>query len=199
MIELDHNVSSDVRQELERLAPLAAAGDPDAVGEVLRIAHPVVHRYCAGRLESAEHPHTTAEDVTQEVCVALMSALRTYQDQGKTLLSFIFGIASHKVADTRRRANRMFLPTAQTTAAHRTSEPEDGPEHHVLRREMSEDMSRLLGTLPARHRQVLFMRVVAGMSAVQTAHALQTTPGAVRVAQHRALTHLRARIGAARS
>ncbi|MGY5036859.1 sigma factor-like helix-turn-helix DNA-binding protein, partial [Streptomyces sp. 900116325] len=38
------------------------------------------------------------------------------------------------------------------------------------------------------------MRLVRGMSATETAAALGTTPGAVRIAQHRALTRLRAQV-----
>ncbi|KAF0966629.1 sigma-70 family RNA polymerase sigma factor [Rhodococcus sp. T7] len=190
MIELD------ARAELERLAPYAATGDEDAVEEVLRIAHPLVHRYCTTRLESVDHPHTTADDVTQDVCLALMSALRTYRNQGKSLLSFIFGIAAHKVSDARRRATRMSVPpTARAAAAHHVVDVEEGPEHHVLRDELRGEMGLLVETLPVRHQQILFMRVIVGMSAEQTARVLDTTPGAVRVAQHRALSHLRARIG----
>ncbi|MFD9667449.1 RNA polymerase sigma factor ShbA [Rhodococcus sp. NPDC059968] len=190
MIELD------ARAELERLAPYAATGDEDAVEEVLRIAHPLVHRYCTSRLESVDHPHATADDVTQDVCLALMSALRTYENQGKSLLSFIFGIAAHKVSDARRRATRLSAPTtARGAAAHHVVDVEDGPELHVLRRELRGEMGQLVETLPVRHQQILFMRVIVGMSAEQTARVLDTTPGAVRVAQHRALSHLRARIG----
>ncbi|MBC2639978.1 MULTISPECIES: RNA polymerase sigma factor ShbA [unclassified Rhodococcus (in: high G+C Gram-positive bacteria)] len=189
MIELD------ARAELERLAPSAAAGDEDAVEEVLRIAHPLVHRYCTTRLESVDHPHATADDVTQDVCLALMSALRTYENQGKSLLSFIFGIAAHKVSDARRRATRWSAPTARSAAAHYVADVEDGPEHHVLRRELRGEMGELVDTLPVRHQQILFMRIIVGMTAEQTARVLDTTPGAIRVAQHRALSHLRARIG----
>jgi RNA polymerase sigma-70 factor (ECF subfamily) len=189
MIELD------ARAELERLAPSAAAGDEDAVEEVLRIAHPLVHRYCTTRLESVDHPHATADDVTQDVCLALMSALRTYENRGKSLLSFIFGIAAHKVSDARRRATRWSAPTARFAAAHHVAVVEDGPEHHVLRRELRGEMGELVDTLPVRHQRILFMRIIVGMTAEQTARVLDTTPGAVRVAQHRALSHLRARIG----
>jgi RNA polymerase sigma-70 factor (ECF subfamily) len=38
------------------------------------------------------------------------------------------------------------------------------------------------------------MRVVVGLSAEETAAAVGSSPGAVRVAQHRALTRLRAEI-----
>jgi RNA polymerase sigma-70 factor (ECF subfamily) len=52
-------------------------------------------------------------------------------------------------------------------------------------------MGRLLGVLPERQREILVLRVVLGLSADETAEVVGSTPGAVRVAQHRALTRLR--------
>lgn len=48
-----------------------------------------------------------------------------------------------------------------------------------------------LNTLSLEHRRVLVMRIGQGMTAEEVAQQLGTTPGAVRVAQHRALTCFR--------
>ena len=50
----------------------------------------------------------------------------------------------------------------------------------------------LLASLPAAQRRLLLLRVVAGLSAEDTGYVLDMSPGAVRVAQHRALIRLRA-------
>lgn len=50
----------------------------------------------------------------------------------------------------------------------------------------------LIRTLPAQQQEILTLRVAVGMSTEETAAALNMTTGAVRVAQHRALTKLRA-------
>jgi RNA polymerase sigma-70 factor (ECF subfamily) len=42
-----------------------------------------------------------------------------------------------------------------------------------------------------KQREILVLRVVVGLSAEETAIAVGSTPGAVRVAQHRALNKLR--------
>ncbi len=57
-------------------------------------------------------------------------------------------------------------------------------------------MDRLLATLPEKQREILILRVVVGMSAEETAEAVGSTPGAVRVAQHRALAKLKSQITA---
>jgi RNA polymerase sigma-70 factor (ECF subfamily) len=50
----------------------------------------------------------------------------------------------------------------------------------------------LLDRLPENLRELLLLRVAVGLSAEETGRALGMTPGAVRVAQHRALSRLRA-------
>ncbi|WP_420881991.1 sigma factor-like helix-turn-helix DNA-binding protein [Rhodococcus sp. (in: high G+C Gram-positive bacteria)] len=52
----------------------------------------------------------------------------------------------------------------------------------------------LIDVLTARERTILRLRIVEQQSAAETARVLNTTPGAVRVAQHRALNRLRAQL-----
>jgi RNA polymerase sigma-70 factor (ECF subfamily) len=67
----------------------------------------------------------------------------------------------------------------------------DGPEQRMLHVEQSERLGRLLGILSDRQRETLVLRVGMGLSAAETAEVVQSSPGAVRVLQHRALTRLR--------
>ena len=60
--------------------------------------------------------------------------------------------------------------------------------------EAAERMNKLLATLPEKQREILILRVVVGMSAEETAEAVGSTAGAVRVAQHRALARLKSEI-----
>ena len=50
----------------------------------------------------------------------------------------------------------------------------------------------LLTRLPDHQRELVLLRVVAGLSAEETGNVLGMSAGAVRVAQHRALARLRA-------
>jgi RNA polymerase sigma-70 factor (ECF subfamily) len=145
-------------------------------------------RYCRTKLGRVR-PISSADDVAQEVCIAVFRALPTYQHLGRPFLSFVFGVAAHKVADVHRAAARdRSLPTAETPD---TLVDEENPEQIALRRELVEQTGDLLRTLLPRQREILVMRVVMGMSAQETAEAVGTTPDAVRVAQHRALNRLR--------
>jgi RNA polymerase sigma-70 factor (ECF subfamily) len=57
-------------------------------------------------------------------------------------------------------------------------------------------MAKLLQVLPEKQREILILRVVVGMSAEETADAVGSTAGAVRVAQHRALARLKSELTA---
>ncbi|MEV0679466.1 sigma-70 family RNA polymerase sigma factor [Actinosynnema sp. NPDC050436] len=164
----------------------AVAGVRDAVDRLLRAVRPAVLRYCRARLGGSL---VSPDDVAQEVCVAVLQALPRYRDQGRPFLAFVYGIAAHKVADAHRYGARNRIdPVADVPDGPVT---EAGPELVLLRGELSEEMSRLLDVLPPKQREILLLRVVVGLSAEETAEAVESTPGAVRVAQHRALTRLR--------
>ena len=69
------------------------------------------------------------------------------------------------------------------------------PEQSALLGSLSARLGQLLGSLPDKQREILVLRVVVGLTAEETAEAVGSTPGAVRVAQHRALAKLRSSVG----
>jgi RNA polymerase sigma-70 factor (ECF subfamily) len=167
----------------------AVAGQRVAVERLLGYIRPLVVRYCRARVGRQERSFASADDVAQEVCLAVLTALSTYRDQGRPFLAFVYGIAAHKVADAHRAAARNRAePVAEVP-----DEPEldAGPEQRAMRVEMTSRMAELLQVLPTKQREILVLRVVVGLSAEETAEAVGSTPGAVRVAQHRALARLR--------
>jgi RNA polymerase sigma-70 factor (ECF subfamily) len=110
-------------------------------------------------------------------------------------LAFVYGIAAHKVADAHRAAARNRSEPTDIVPERPTFEA--GPEQLALDAESSARMNELLTILPEKQREILILRVVVGLSAEETAQAVGSSPGAVRVAQHRALTRLREEIIAA--
>ena len=174
--------------DLGGLAALATQGDTSARDALLVNVRTMVHRYCRarlGRLPGSEH---AADDVAQEVCLAVLSALPRYRDEGRPFEAFVFGIAAHKVADAQRAYGRAAVPTEDLPE---TADTGPGPEDHVVRRSEVATARRLLDLLPEHQRELLLLRVAVGLSAEETGAALGMTSGAVRVAQHRALARLR--------
>lgn len=167
----------------------AAAGDRQAVGEVLGYVRPLVLRYCRARLGRIDRGAGSADDVAQEICVAVLGALPGYRDTGQPFMAFVYGIAAHKVSDAFRRVARSRVEFVPDFEEELSEQP--GPEEHAERNELAARMVRLLQRLPDQKREILVLRVVLGLSAQQTAEIVGCTPGAVRVIQHRALTALR--------
>ncbi|ANZ38477.1 RNA polymerase subunit sigma [Lentzea guizhouensis] len=167
----------------------ALAGDRAAVAKLLEAIRPVILRYCRSRVGAL----SSADDVAQEVCLAVLTALPSYRDQGRPFLAFVYGIASHKVADAHRAAARD--RSDPTSDLPESADRSAGPEERALGSDLSRRMARLLEVLPEKQREIVRLRVVVGMSAEEVAEAVGSTPGAVRVAQHRALARLRKEFG----
>ncbi|MGY4653389.1 sigma-70 family RNA polymerase sigma factor [Mycobacterium sp. URHB0021] len=179
-------------EHLDAVVAEAVAGNRDALREVLETIRPIVVRYCRARVGTTERSGLSADDVAQEVCLAAITALPRYKDQGRPFLAFVYGIAAHKVADAHRAAGRNRAEPMDVVPERFSGDA--GPEQMALDSESSARMAKLLQVLPEKQREILILRVVVGMSAEETAEAVGSTPGAVRVAQHRALARLKAEI-----
>lgn len=180
---------------IDGLASAALGGDRWALEQLIASIQPLVARYCRARIGRQDRVYASADDVTQEVCLAVLKALRSYRNQGRPFLAFVYGIAANKVADAHRNAARnRSEPVPQVPDV---PEPHDGPEQQAMNGELSATMTRLMGLLPPRQREILVLRAVVGLTAEETAEALGSTPGAVRVAQHRALRRLRRAVATA--
>jgi RNA polymerase sigma-70 factor, ECF subfamily len=176
----------------DELVVQAMAGDRDAVARLLEVIRPLVARYCRGRLGPVDRSYLSADDVAQEVCLAVLTALPNYRVQGKPFLAFVYGIAAHKVIDAHRAVSRGRTdPVADVPDS---VEIGAGPEQRVLHGELSAQLRALLDELPEKQREILVLRIVVGLSAEETAEIVGASPGAVRVAQHRALGKLRKNI-----
>ncbi|MCE3554806.1 RNA polymerase sigma factor ShbA [Pseudonocardia sp. RS11V-5] len=181
--------AADLDAQLTGLARLAATGDRRALDALLRGASPLLVRYCQGRLGNRAPGLATPEDVAQEVVIALCAALPRYRDMETPFMAFAYGIARNKVADAFRSAARDRsdpfddLPESTDVRA--------GPEAAAVGSAQMTELMALIDRLPAQQREIVVLRVLGELTAEETAAAVGSTPGAVRVAQHRALGKLR--------
>src|SRR5690606_40335384 len=97
---------TNVGDGLDALVSAAVDGDRQSIERLLAEIRPLVVRYCRARVGRAERSFASADDVAQEVCLAVLTALPTYKDQGRPFLAFVYGIAAHKVADAHRALAR---------------------------------------------------------------------------------------------
>jgi RNA polymerase sigma-70 factor (ECF subfamily) len=180
-------MTNDIVDMLESRVPLAVGGDRRALEDVISLVRPRLARYCATRLGNLD---VAADDVVQDVCLALVTAIPKYRDMGKPFMAFVYGIAAHKLADAGRKATLRRSYSLDSVLDEPSTD--DTPEEHAIEGEFRSEAMALMATLPPRHRKIILMRVVWGMTAPQTGRALGMSAGAVRVAQHRAMNQLRA-------
>jgi RNA polymerase sigma-70 factor (ECF subfamily) len=153
---------------------------------------PTVVRYCRARIGGRNLSYLSADDVAQEVCLAVLKVLPSYQDRGGSFLYLVRAIAANKVADAfravaRDRSNPVpELPDRPLIF--------NEPEAQALHGDLGAQLRRLMSTLPRLQQEILVMRIVVGLSANETALALGISTGNVRISQYRALTRMRGMI-----
>jgi RNA polymerase sigma-70 factor (ECF subfamily) len=163
----------------------AQQGDTEAFGRIYELYSPPVFRFLYAHLDS----HLDAEDLTEEVFLRAWQALPGYHMRGVPFSGFLFRVARNALYDHYRRARKRagdpgldpdLLDDLQP-------DPNQSVSAHLERRELRQ----VLGKLREDYRTVLVLRFLVGLSPEETAQAMERSPGAVRVLQHRALRAVR--------
>lgn len=182
-------------QAIQSLVPAAAAGDRRALQDLINLIHPPVVRYCRARVGADKYP--TADDIAQEICLAVARAMDGYVDKGLPFMAFVYRVAANKIVDARRSQSRDHshpmeeLPDEEVT--------KDTPETQILELDACNDVKQLLDLLSDKVKEILTLRIFGGYTAEETAEILGMSAGAVRVAQFRALAKLKKHLEASQS
>jgi RNA polymerase sigma-70 factor (ECF subfamily) len=144
-----------------------AAGDRDAFETLYRMHHATVYRFA--RLMTGST--TIAEDIVQEVFLALMRDASRYDPARASLTTYLYGAARHH---TRRRLLRdRFLVRLEDQA-------------DLIRQRDVQYLRRAIVRLPARYREVIVLCDLQDVSYAEAAQALGCAIGTVRSRLHRA-------------
>jgi RNA polymerase sigma-70 factor (ECF subfamily) len=131
-----------------------------------------------------------ADDLASETWLTAATKIADFRGTSDEFAGWLFGIARLQRRNAvRRSGRRRTTPTTTDTLdlASREHAPDAGAGP-----EADSWIAWLLSHLPERERQVVACLDVVGLDAATTAVALKLSPGAVRVAHHRALKKLRA-------
>lgn len=167
----------------------AIAGDAAAYDRLLRDLAAILRSVARRGLARAGRPVSDAEDIVQETLLAVHLKRHTW-DPGQLLGPWIRTIAHHKLVDAlRRRGSHHDLPIEDFSEII----PAEGPGESVQDR----DVQRHIEMLPQRQREVIRAISVEGASIPEAAARFAISEVAVRVALHRGLAALAARMRAA--
>lgn len=164
----------------------AGRGDPDAWEVLYRRVYPNLRIYLLRRVGPDQ-----VEDAVSETMTRAVRGIDGYRPGPAGFDGWLFGIARRVAADHHRRAHR--LRRQDTSAACLLGRQPSGPEpsEPLLAAEDRAELRQAFEKLPERDRELLELRVVAGLTVEQVAAVLGKAPGAVRTAQTRALQRLR--------
>ena len=159
----------------------SAAGDRDAFAGVYRRHHAVVFRFARLMTGSSE----AAEDVVQEVFLALMRGASRYDPARSTLTTYLYGSARNHI---RRRLlrDRLFV-SLEEKGPDLCGAQSDGTTADELSRQRDlRGLRRSILTLPPKYREVIVLCDLQDVSYADAAAALACAVGTVRSRLHRA-------------
>jgi len=164
----------------------AAAGDASAFAALYRGWQGRIYRFALRTSSSA----SIAEDVVQEVFLALMDGMARFDPALGSFSGYIYGIARNHVL---RRTIRE-QPGAQVLDEPEENEPDlqemngnpSDPLSDLARREMVETLHGAIASLPMRYREVVVLCELHEMKYAEAGGVLGCSEGTIRSRLHRA-------------
>jgi RNA polymerase sigma factor (sigma-70 family) len=170
------------------LVRAAQAGGTWAFARLWELLAPKVSAYVRHRGVASP------DDVTSDVFLAAFARIGDFDGDGDAFRRFLFTLAHHKSVDDIRKRFGPRVPR-QIESPHEQDLPRSpSAEDVVLHGELSPQIGALVAALPALQREVLLLRVVAGLDISDVAVIVGRSEGAVKQLQHRALRFLRSQI-----
>ena len=170
--------------DLDHLVDKARRGDQHAWEQLLASLYPRLRAFVARRV-----PPPDVEDVVSEAMTRAVAGVDRFRPGPAGFDGWVFGIARNLVADHFRATAR----EKRYVMAGNVTMPEtmDLPGELLDLDEKHASLRRCFALLSDGERELLELRVIAGLGAEQVAAMLSKRPGAVRSAQSRALSRLR--------
>ncbi len=170
----------------------AAEGDDAAFAALWRDIQPALLRYLWVAAGDA------AEDLASDVWLEVARRLARFNGGEHEFRGWLFTMARRKAIDRHRyEARHPVSPTGDFAPLDRPAS-DDTFSAALEGISTGAALALIAATLPADQAEIIVLRVVAGLDASEVARIVGKSPGAVRVAAHRGLRTLSARLAGAR-
>lgn len=171
----------------ETVIQAARVGADWAWTQIYRDLSPSVLRYLRAR--GAKEP----EDLLGEVFVSVVRALPTFEGGETEFRAWVFKCARNSFIDSWRREGRRPVEYVPDELLANVGQAESA-ESEAMRRHSYERVRAILGGLSDYQREVIFLRVIVGLSIEEVACVLGRSCGSVKSLQSRGLAALRREI-----
>jgi RNA polymerase sigma-70 factor (ECF subfamily) len=167
--------------EDDDLVAAVAEGDRAAFSALFRRTHRTVFRYALHMTGSS----ATADDVTQDVFLAVMRAAARYEKGRTTVTAWLCGIARNYAR--RRRATECLLTPLSDGEQEGPGQPAQlvDPVAELARAQRIDAVRRAVLRLPFKYREVIVLCDLQEMSYLEAAGAIGCAVGTVRSRLHR--------------
>jgi RNA polymerase sigma-70 factor (ECF subfamily) len=163
----------------------AARRDPQAFAELYARYVERIYRYHLIRTGSVQD----AQDLTSQTFLAALESIASYRGQA-SFGGWLFGIASHKVADHyRRRRTHLDLERAEEL-----DDPGSSPEQVVAMRQQMARVAEALQSLAPEQAEALTLRIYGELTAAEIGRVVNKSEAAVKMMVHRGLCKLREKL-----
>lgn len=179
--EYDHAVQDDIT-----LLNQARALDEAALVEIHTRYYPVIYRYFSFRVADEQ----TAEDLTSEVFIRFLQAIRDRNSPPNTIRGWLFGAALNVLKEHYRAKKKMDVTLLDETIAAKGRSPEQKLEDRLGK----ERLRAALDELTVEQQHVLGLRFGYGLPIREVAAAVNKSEGAVKMLQARAIMALTQRL-----
>ena len=170
----------------ERVIRAAQKGDREAFASLYEAHVDRVYHYLLRRMGQP----ADAEDVTAEVFIRAMKALKSFEFRGVPFVAWLLRIAHNTAVNhMKKQTRRQEVPLLDNL-------PDvNDPSELALNQVASEEVSRAMQGLTALQRQVITLRYMAQLSIAETAAKMERTEGAIKFLQHSAIRALQRTLG----
>jgi RNA polymerase sigma-70 factor (ECF subfamily) len=173
--------------ELAWLLPQCIAGNEDAIARLVHQYETGVFRLALSILGDAAE----ANEITQDVFIAALRALSSYQEK-KSFKAWLYMITlNHSRSWLRKRKTLERLKAALTTIFRVEVQKQPPPEETVIQNEKEVALWNCLNQLDERLRVVIVLRYFHEMSTSEIAEVLSIQEGTVHSRLHNARERLR--------
>jgi RNA polymerase sigma-70 factor (ECF subfamily) len=130
------------------------------------------------------------EDFAGEVFVQVVRHIGSFEGSEDQFRSWVFVIAHHRAQDYRRSRTRKPVEPADLATITRVA-PSGNAEDEAVARLGAAGVERVLSELTDEQRDVMLLRIVAGLTVEETAAVLDRRVSAVKALQRRAVATIR--------
>jgi RNA polymerase sigma-70 factor (ECF subfamily) len=176
---MEHEVS---RPDFRSIAESARLGDESGWEELYLALYPRLTTYARHHLDGERAREAVAETFARAV-----AGIGRFSWSGGGIEGWMFAILRHVITDAHRKHGRAQRHVPLFDGERNQTEAADG----LIADDEARAVRAAFETLSPAEQELLHLRVLSGLSSDEVAKVLGKLPGAIRMAQARALDHLR--------